>query len=304
VLPDAAYAAALAAVEGVPPARLRRLLEARPAAEAWSTLAGSGRFTAAAARVDVAGGWDACRRAGIEVLVAGAQRYPQALAGDPDAPPVLFALGDPGVVDGRPRVAVVGTSAATRYGLGVAAQLGAELTAAGVTVVSGLAPGIEGAAHEGSTAARRSAPRQSGPPVAVATDGLPAPHAPGRLWARVAEAGVVLSASAPGTAGPRSARHQRLVAALADVVVVVECHTRGRALAVVRAAAGRGVAVGAVPGSVRSPASAGANDLLADGCFVVRDTADVLVALGLARAGDVPVRPGPRAPAGGWARER
>jgi predicted Rossmann fold nucleotide-binding protein DprA/Smf involved in DNA uptake len=89
------------------------------------------------------------------------------------------------------------------------------------------------------------------------------------------------------------------MAALAEVVVVVECHQAGGSLYTVRAATRRGVAVGAVPGSVRSPASAGTNDLLADGCFVVRDASDVLVALSLARASIVPVRPRRRAAGAG-----
>ena len=122
--------------------------------------------------------------------------------------------------------------------------------------------------------------------------GTPSPQGQARLWQRVAECGVVLSESAEGAAVPcwRFPQRHRILAALADVVVVVECHARGDPLHAVRFAAQRGVSVGAVPGSVRSPASAGTNDLLADGCFVVRDAADVLVAVGLARAGSEPVR--------------
>jgi predicted Rossmann fold nucleotide-binding protein DprA/Smf involved in DNA uptake len=80
------------------------------------------------------------------------------------------------------------------------------------------------------------------------------------------------------------------MAAMADVVVVVECHPSGGSMHTVQAAARRGVPVGAVPGSIRSPASAGTNALLADGCFVVRDASDVLVAVGLATASAPPVR--------------
>jgi predicted Rossmann fold nucleotide-binding protein DprA/Smf involved in DNA uptake len=85
------------------------------------------------------------------------------------------------------------------------------------------------------------------------------------------------------------------VAALSHVLVVVECHQRAGSLHTVRAATERGISVGAVPGSIRSPASAGTNDLLADGCFPVRDVTDVMVALALARSGDSPVP---------WARPR
>lgn len=110
---------------------------------------------------------------------------------------------------------------------------------------------------------------------------------------RVAASGAILSEWPIGTAELpwRLMERNRIVAALADVLVVVESHGNGDALQIVKLATRRGLSVGAVPGSVRSPASAGTNDLLADGCFVVRDAADVLVAVGLAHAGDVPVRP-------------
>lgn len=294
-LPDAAFAAALASVPAIEPQRLRRLLQSRGPRAAWDAVAAGGVWAPAIRQVDVAGTWAAHLRARVRVLVRGGQGYPAALADDPDAPPVLFALGDPSVLGARPRVAVVGTRASTRYGLGVAAQLGADLAAAGVTVVSGLALGIDGAAHEGATAGWRADPATAGPPVAVVPGPLDRPYPPehARLWQRVAEAGVVLSDVPVGIGIPRwrYARRNRVMAALADVVVVVECHATGGSLHTVRAAVRRGRSVGAVPGSVRSPASSGTNDLLADGCFVVRDVADVLVALGLARAAAVPVRP-------------
>jgi DNA processing protein len=293
-LPPQAYAAALASVPALRTDYLRSLLATMPPAAAWASVVAGGPWAVAARRVDVAATWQAHREAGVEVLVPGDGRYPRVLAGEPGAPAVLFALGDPRVVDRHPRVAVVGTRGATRYGLGVAAQLGAELAGAGVAVVSGLALGIDGAAHEGATGARRAAGGSAGPPVAVVPRALdePYPRAHGRLWERVAATGAVLSDVPVGTDVPRwrFPHRNRIMAALADVVVVVECHVAGGSLHTVRAAVRRGRSVGAVPGSIRSPASAGTNDLLADGCFVVRDAADVLVALGLARAGAVPVR--------------
>jgi DNA processing protein len=293
-LPDAAYAAALASLPAVGPVRLRSLVQTMAPRAAWRSASG-GRWALTAARVDVKATWRAHEEAGVEVLVLGDDRYPAALATDPGAPAVLFAVGDPTVVDRRPRVAVVGTRSATRYGLGVAAQLGADLSAAGVVVVSGLALGIDGAAHEGATAGWRTAPELAGPPVAVVPRALcqPSPPSHARLWQRVAEAGAVLSEVPLGVDVPRwrFPQRNRVMAALAEVVVVVECHATGGSLHTVRAAVRRGRPVGAVPGSIRSPASAGTNDLLADGCFVVRDVGDVLVALSLARAGTEPVRP-------------
>jgi DNA processing protein len=312
-LPAAAYAAALASLPPLGPRRLGAILAAAGPQEAWaSILAGhpadrDGAWQAAATRIDLPVLWDRHRAEGVGVLVRGDPAYPTVLADDPEAPAVLFHRGDPTSLGPHPRVTLVGTRSATRYGLGIAAQLGAELAAAGVGVVSGLALGIDGAAHEGALAGWRSSHPGGGPPVGVVAGGLddPYPRRHARLWERVAEAGVLLSEAPLGArAVPRwrFPTRNRLLAALGDVVVVVECHVTGGSLHTARAAERRGISVGAVPGSVRSPASAGANDLLADGCFVVRDTADVLVALELARAAAVPVRPVPSARRAGASR--
>ena len=103
--------------------------------------------------------------------------YPGRLADDPQAPALLFCLGDPAMLGEAPTVALVGTRAPTRYGIGVAAQFGADLSAAGVSVVSGLALGIDGAAHEGACGA-------GAPPIGVVAGGLddPYPRRHARLW--------------------------------------------------------------------------------------------------------------------------
>jgi DNA processing protein len=155
-----------------------------------------------------------------------------------------------------------------------------------VVVVSGLARGIDGAAHEGALAGWEAG---GAPPVGVAGSGLDVIYPPGhaRLWTRVARAGALLS-EAPLGARPEAWRfpwRNRLLAALSQLVVVVESHLGGGSMLTVDAAARRGVPVMAVPGSIRSPASAGTNTLLAEGCAPVRDTADVLAALGLSQAG-------------------
>ena len=352
-LPEEAYAVALASVPGIGPKSLRVLLQDAAPRAAWEGLV-RGRVSLLASRrpgevvehaqkTDVAALWVAHVRAGVRVCTLGQREYPEALAGDPQAPAVLFFVGRPSVLDSSPRVAIVGTRSATRYGLGVAAQLGADLAAAGVVVVSGLALGIDAAAHEGAVAAWRAAcgdrddggdrdgerdgdrddggdrdgerdgdrdrdrddeassvgkspcesEKRSGgcaaPPVAVVAGSVatPYPRQHAGLWRRVATAGAVLSESPIGSADLawRFPLRNRIIAALSDVLVVVECHVRGGSLHTVQAATTRGVTVGAVPGSVRSPASAGTNALLADGCFVVRDASDVLVAVGLATAG-------------------
>jgi DNA protecting protein DprA len=168
----------------------------------------------------------------------------------------------------------------------VASELAADLAAEGVVVVSGLAEGIDGAAHAGAV---RTGLEATGPPAAVVGTGLDVIYPPtnASLWEQVAREGVVLSEAPLGTRpfpGVFPARN-RIIAALSDVVVVVECHRRGGSIYTVEAAARRSIPVCAVPGSVMSPASDGTNALLVDGCAPVRDAADVLVAVSLARAG-------------------
>lgn len=302
-LPDAAYGAALATLP-LSPRRLAALVLAGPPVEVWTALR-SGRVPPtilatlgpqaatslhklgpAARSVDVASLWRAVLAVGARVHVLGRADYPAPLAGDHEAPGVLFSLGSVDALD-RPRVAIVGTRRATHYGRDVARELGRDLAAAGIAVVSGLALGIDGAAHEGALAA-------AGPPVAVVGSGVdvvyPAAHA--ALWRRVASCGLLLS-EAPLGARPDAWRfpaRNRILAALAHVVVVVESHQHGGALLTVRAAAERGVTVMAVPGSVRSSASTGTNALLADGAEPVRGADDVVVALSLAGADVRPPR--------------
>jgi DNA processing protein len=217
--------------------------------------------------------------AGIGVAVVGSPAYPRALVGDIEPPAVIFHRGTPDAISG-PRVAVVGTRRCSPTGAGVAFELGRDLAAAGVAVVSGLASGIDGAAHRGALAAGGA------PPLGVVGTGLDVVYPPGqtRLWRAVAAAGVLLS-EAPLGALPERWRfpaRNRIIAALADLVVVVESHRRGGSLHTVDEADRRGRDVMAVPGSVRSAASEGTNALLAEGRAPVCSIDDVLVALGLA----------------------
>jgi len=291
--PTRSHAAALAGLPGMTPVRLARLLDDVGPVEAWKAL-GAGthrgdpqrRFMAPACATAVEEVGEVYSRSGVAILLPGTSGYPSVLERDPGAPAVLFASGDPSAVEGRPRVAIVGTRTPTHYGLQVASEMAADLAAAGVVVVSGLALGIDGAAHAGVL---RRAGGSAAPPVAVAGTGLDLPYPPQNrgLWAEVACRGVVLSESPLGTPPlPRvfPARN-RIIAGLSDVVVVVESQRRGGCLYTAEAAARRSIPVCAVPGSVRSRASDGANGLLVDGCTPVRDATDVLVAVALARAG-------------------
>jgi DNA processing protein len=219
--------------------------------------------------------------AGVEVLLLGDDHYPAALAADAEPPAVLFARGDLDVVVGR-RVAVIGTRRCTRSGRAIAVELGAELARAGVRVVSGLALGIDGAAHEGALRALGSEPA---PVVGVVGCGLDVvyPKRHGELWEAVAGRGLLLSEWPLGSAALpwRFPLRNRIIAALAEVVVVVESHAAGGSLQTVEQAVKRGREVMVVPGSVRNPASRGTNALLFDGAGPVRDAADVLGVLGL-----------------------
>jgi DNA processing protein len=296
-LPDAAYAATLASLSWLGPSRLRRLLARWPAPEAWAAVRagaansvwGAGEpptrvvklaplITAAAAKAEPARVWAQCRRAEVGVHFEGAADYPAIFLADPDPPPVLFSRGDLGVLDGR-RVTIVGTRNATATGREVAAELGGGLAAAGVRVVSGLARGIDGWAHRGALAVEGGAP-----PVGVVASGLDVVYPPEhrQLWLEVGERGLLLSEVPPGT--PPFARRfplrNRILAALGELVVVVESRARGGSLHTVDEAIVRGVPVLAVPGSPRSPASDGANQLLMDGAQPVVSSRDVLIALG------------------------
>lgn len=305
-----AAAAALTTLPGIGPGRLRLLLTHHRPSTALAALAGDGpldpmvrrslpdgllpslRAAAAACRPDLA--LAACERAGVDIVLDGDPGYPVALAADPSRPSVLFARGDLRSLEQR-RVAIVGTRNATRVGLATAHELGAELARAGATVVSGLARGIDGAAHRGV--------RASGGPgraVAVVGSGLdrPYPRQHADLWRWVGDEGLLLSEWAPGVepASWRFPQRNRIIAGLAEVLVVVESRQRGGSLITARLAADRGVEVMAVPGSTRCPAAAGTNRLLVDGAAPVTSVLDVLTMLGLdhRRAGAVPYDPRPR----------
>ena len=312
-LPEEAYAAALAALETMTPRRLLLLVRSGLPLEAiWEGVVTGrseglpaldrlwessdqlrARWPREAGRVDVEALWARCHDQSVVVL--GRPGYPEELAEDPLPPPVLFGRGSWSAI-GSPSVAIVGTRHATVGGMEVAAALGRDLAAAGVTIVSGLAKGIDGAAHRGALAVEGGPP-----PVAVVGSGLDVvyPRCNHGLWEAVAARGLLCSEGPPGTrpAAHRFPARNRILAALADVVVVVESRVRGGSLLTVAEAQQRGVPVMVVPGSVRSPASEGTNLLLVDGAPPAVDALDVLVALGLearpARRGRRDRRPPP-----------
>ncbi|CAA9254841.1 MAG: Rossmann fold nucleotide-binding protein Smf possibly involved in DNA uptake [uncultured Acidimicrobiales bacterium] len=223
------------------------------------------------------------RAAGVTLLTPWHPAWPARLVDDPEPPAMLCTRGDPAALAG-PACAMVGTRSCSGEGRRIAHDIGRDLADAGVAVVSGLALGIDGAAHRGALTAGPGA----GGTVGVVAGGVDVTYPPSHaaLFDDVAAAGALVSEAPLGTPPERwrfPARN-RIIAALADVVVVVESHDRGGSMHTVDAAIERGRTVGAVPGPVRSPASAGTNALLADQALVVRDAQDVLVALGLGHA--------------------
>jgi DNA processing protein len=288
-LPAEAWLTAIASLD-VSAARLRTLVQGHPPHVAWQRICSgeepvSDTARRLAERVDPVELWQRHCAADVGVSAVDAKSFPAALAGDLDPPAVLFHHGDLDVLSG-PRVAIVGTRRCTRYGRDVAAELGEGLAAAGIAVVSGLALGIDAAAHQGAL-------RGGAPPVGVVGSGLDVvyPRGNAALWQAVGQRGVLLS-EVPLGGAPMAWRfpaRNRLIAALADVVVVVESHDHGGSMSTVSEALRRDRSVLAVPGPIRSPASAGTNRLLADGCAPVCAVDDVLVALGLS--------PGRRRPA-------
>jgi DNA processing protein len=289
-------AAALASLPQVGPQRLRVLVNELGAYDAWRIIRGelppTPRIAALFAQHDLGRVWrqaatdqlleqiaESLTTSGMSVLLLSDAEYPEALRGDPSAPAVLFVRGNITALRHR-RVGVVGTRAASAAGRHFARRLSCELAANGVAVVSGLARGIDAAAHLGALDALDAAP-----PIAVVASGLdvvyPREHA--TLWGSVAEHGVVLSESPPGCAPDafRFPLRNRILAALSEVLVVVESRETGGSMITVEEALKRGVTVMAVPGAPLSSTSAGTNQLLSQGAAPVRDTTDVLVALGL-----------------------
>jgi DNA processing protein len=223
------------------------------------------------------------------VLIADRPRYP--IPDDvPSRPAVLLAEGAAPHAIERPRVAVVGTRAATPHGLADAREVGAVLAEAGITVVSGMAIGIDGAAHDGALEA-------GGTAIGVLATGLDVvyPRRHVALFERVRRAGLLMSELGYGVQ-PRPGAfpvRNRIIALLADVVVVVEATVRGGARITADRALEFGRPVLAMPGSRRTPAAEGTNALIADGAHPLLDPSDVVLALGLTPGARRVRRPAP-----------
>ncbi len=240
------------------------------------------------------------RLAGARMVVPGDGIYPDLLARLPDAPPFLWLRGDPAWL-ARPMVALVGARNASSLGLRMARRLAQGLGAAGQVVVSGLARGIDAEAHEAALPTGTVAVMAGGVDVVY-------PEENAALTARLAEVGCLVSEQPMGLVP--QARHfplrNRIIAGLAQAVVVVEAAARSGSLITARDALDMGREVMAVPGHPFDARAAGCNLLIRDGAMLVRQVSDVLeglaaVATALPEAEEaevIEVLPGP-APSGG-----
>ena len=262
-------------------ARLPEVL-ALPDARLIAAVAGSaaGRVAAEREAFDVEAARAAVERAGLVAICRHDARFPPRLLHARDAPAVLHVAGDQqrlaAVAAEEPVAAIVGMRRASSYGRDVAHALARDLAAAGVPVVSGMALGVDSAAHTGALDA-------GGLTVAVLAGGGDVPYPPSKrhLYAEIRRRGLVVSELPPGFRARRwcfPARN-RIIAGLADLTIVVEAAERSGSLITADLAAKLGREVAAVPGAVTSPGAAGANALLRDGATLVRDARDVLDAL-------------------------
>ncbi len=240
-----------------------------------------------------------CLQHSIGVTYRGHHDYPSALSHDHQAPAVLFYRGSLAAINQNRRCGIVGTRSATPLGRRFAENLGADLARVGVSVVSGLAKGIDAATHSGmrDCLSASSAPHAAlGAPIAVVANGLDTvyPRHHTALFDFVSATGVVISESAPGTPPEpfRFPLRNRIIAALSEVLVVVESRAAGGSMHTVDAAMMRGVPVLAVPGAPGAAASVGTNRLISEGCAPCVHVDDALIALGLRAP---MIHPSPRA---------
>lgn len=255
----------------------------------WSDVVEEAKLRLPSVEAEIA----AAAKVGARLVDVEDDEYPVQLRGISDPPPALFVRGELTAADAR-AAAVIGSREATRYGIDVTKMLVPPLAGKGVTIVSGMARGIDSTAH-------RAALRAGGRTIAVLGTGIDVsyPDSSRDLYQEIPKRGAVLSEVAPGTPPlpwvfpPRN----RIISGLSKVVVIVEARLRSGTAVTARHALDQGREVGVVPGDIDLARSAGTNSLLVDGAFAVRSADDVLVyGFGDARNGETvaprPVPPG------------
>lgn len=214
------------------------------------------------------------------VVERGDPRYPAALE-DHLPPRQLWCLGDVGLLAAAPMVAIVGTRNCTAYGERTARDLASAVARAGGCVVSGMARGVDAAAHRGALDA-------GGRTVAVLGTGVDVPYPPihRALHREIIQRGLVISEMPPGQSAFRGCfpRRNRIIAGLAPLTVVVEGGHKSGAMNTAGVALDLGRTVAAVPGEIDNPQSAGNNKLLSEGAHVIACVDDLLRLAGLERA--------------------
>ena len=219
--------------------------------------------------------------------------YPEALRDLHSPPKRIWVRGDLAIL-GRPCVAIVGTRRATPYAERVTAELARTLARAGACVISGLARGVDAAAHRGALGV-------NGATCAVLGTGLDVvyPRGHAELQADIGRRGLLVSEIEPSNAahGGSFPQRNRIIAALAQVTIVVEAGFKSGALLTARDADELGRTVAAVPGPIDMPQSQGSNELLRDGATMIATVADALALMGLTspiRLADIPEGSGER----------
>jgi DNA processing protein len=231
---------------------------------------GGGKVPRIATKAEAEREMAAVAKAGAKQLFLGLPPYPNLLAELEDAPPVITFRGHISILD-KPTVAIVGARNASAAAIRFSRTLAAGLSDTGLTVVSGLARGIDGAAHQGSLA---------GGTVAVIAGGIDVAYPPEHkeLQERIASEGLLIAEQPPGV--EPQARHfprrNRIIAGLSLGVVVVEAAPRSGSLITARLALEQGRDVMAVPGSPLDPRAQGCNQLIRDGAILVQSAADVI----------------------------
>jgi DNA processing protein len=213
----------------------------------------------------------------VETIPSHSPEYPAALHELKAPPKELWAIGDRSVLD-APIIAIVGTRRATAYGERITRELATALARGGACVISGMALGIDGAAHRAALEAR-------GKTIAVLGTGVDVayPRAHLDLHREIAARGLLLSEVPPGTASAKWAfpKRNRIIAALARVVIIVEAPFKSGALNTAEHALELGRDVAVVPGPIDSPQSAGTNQLLTSGAHPIVSIADALSLAGI-----------------------
>jgi DNA processing protein len=220
----------------------------------------------------------------LNIATVQLESYPASLKDLSQPPSPLFMLGDNSLLN-APLIGVVGTREPTQYGLRIATLLSRALSRGGACVVSGMARGIDAAAH-------RAALDQPGKTLAVLGTGIDVPYPVGNrdLHRAISEKGLVISESGPGLGARKGAfpKRNRIIAALCPVTIVVEAGDKSGAINTANQATDLGRTVAAVPGPIDSPQSIGTNRLIRDGATVIASIDDALSLVGLTPSAPAP----------------